>query len=351
MLSILILSQRGEGKEIADKLITEGHIVKFWTEQAGERTPNIYPWQTVDRYQNALEAADLCLFTSSGLGRIASEVRARGKMVVGGELQDLLVRGAVLYTTALSLLGLEEAPAGVDGVRLTSIALYDGKTFVSYLSQPYVRLLENDRGPKVEMGCILQASDELLARLEPIVSTSEYRGMLRLDLLLCEEQVYATNIRLDFPGAELPALCELCGCSLGSLLVSIARGTLSPKSRVITALALTLLGMDEEAEFKPPQEALKHCWRAYSSPLLGYITASGQAHREARRRLYRTTANSVNPAVVYRRDIGCNSVFEGEEDEAKPRRDVEQRTERVDSRISDYGEDRKGETVSLDAGS
>jgi phosphoribosylamine-glycine ligase len=84
MISIMMYSKEGEGYEIAHRLAMEGNNVKIkfesdkckWLGQ-GIRNP-----QRVTDSQNP--DADLCLFSTVGLGRIAESLAKRGKVVLGG---------------------------------------------------------------------------------------------------------------------------------------------------------------------------------------------------------------------------------------------------------------------------
>lgn len=316
MLSILILSQKGEGNELADKLVVEGNVVRFWVKDATiPRTENQPPWQEVDRYEDYLETTDLFIFTSSGCGGLAEDLRARGKMVVGGGVQDVLHRDLGVVDASARLMDL--APVIPEsGVAASLCGWFDGKTWVTLLAQHYERLMEGNRGPVMGMGCVIGVEESVLVNLTPILLPTHYRGFVKTDVIIHPDQMYFAGIEANHSSLEVVACCEALRCSLTNLLVSTARGKLRQPEYPQYGLGLKLIGFTSKAEFNPPEAAIKHCWKTHDSHVLGYITAGGSTPTEARRRAYRTAANSTNIDTIYRRDVGCNSIFEGANDAA-----------------------------------
>lgn len=314
MLSILILSQYGEGKHIADKLIHEGHIVKFWaadakTEQAAQ---NVYQWQKVDRYQEYIQTTDLFIFTTSGIGGLAEDLRRRGKMVVGGSLQELLVKDSGLTSAAFNCLGMMPCSDTLQGVPLTFCGLYDGKNIHSFITQHYARLLEGERGPVFNMGCLAVKEDSPVQTLIPILQTMKFKGLVQVRVRVTENVIKIEDINTDLSDEILPAVLEIVGKNLGDVLYKLAAGSLRIDPKFLYGLSLKLIAMSAEAVFKPIPQAVKHCWNVGCMPVLGYISAGGITPNEARRRVYRTVSNTLNQDVIYRRDVGCNSILEQE---------------------------------------
>lgn len=313
MLSILILSQKGEGKEIADKLINEGHVVKFWVESPeaeAKRAEALYPWQTIDRYEEAVLTADLCIFTSSGIRGLAEDLRKRGKMVVGGIVQDLLVKDAGVREAALSLMNLPSV--STPGTSISFCGLYDGKTWFTALAHRYTRLMDGERGPELGLGCILTPEGCSLEHLTPILEASGYRGYIGIELTMTSEGVFFEKFNTGIGGLELSAISEVLQQPLGEMLYNLAAGRLKLDRSLPFGLSIKLLDFSDLGVFNPPSQALKHCWRTFDNYCLGYVSAGGTTPNEARRRAYRTVYNSVNLDTIYRKDIGAGSIFEEE---------------------------------------
>lgn len=315
MLSVLILSQKGEGNELADKLVSEGNVVKFWVKDPAERVAIKPSWQEIDRYEEHLATADLCIFTSSGFGGVAKELRERGKMVVGGVLQDVLVKDPGVRDAAIRLMSLAQVIPS-SGVEASLCGWYDGKNWITLLSQQYSRLMEGNRGPKLDMGCVVGVEESLVVNLTPILQSTEYRGFVRVEVVIHPDEMYFKSIDCNHSALEVIASCEALRCSLTNLLTSTARGRLRSPEYPQYGLSLKILGFSSSAKFQPPEAAIKHCWKTYGDHVLGYISAGGSTPTEARRRVYRTAANSTNIDTIYRRDVGCSSIFEGDSDAA-----------------------------------
>lgn len=313
MLSILILSHQGEGKELAYKLNNEGNIVKLWSEnpEAGVKpAQNVYPWQEIDQYQKHLETADLVIFTSSRPRGLAEELRRRGKMVVGGTIQGLLVDEPEVREAALRLLQLPNVLPS-SGWPVSLCGWYDGSRWVCFLSHRYDRLLDGERGPKMGLGCLVYPEESRLTQLTPMLSTAMYRGFISLDVVMTADDLYFEKFN-PYPSLEMMAVCEAMQTQLGTLLYNVAANRLHFDRTPQYGLCMKLVGFNNKAVFDPPTPALKHCWKTFDDYYLGCITAGGITVTEARRRAYRTVSNSTNLDTIYRRDIGCNSVFEQE---------------------------------------
>lgn len=309
MLSILILSQRGEGNELADKLVSEGNVVRFWVKDPDYRRSEAkHPWQEVDRYEDYLETTDLFLFTSSGFGGLAEELRNRGKMVVGGTIQDVLVTPEVSDAAARLMSLAMVVPE--TGVQASLCGWYDGRHWITLLSHRYERMMEGERGPRMNMGCVVGVEESVLTNLTTIMR--DYRGFIRVGVVLHPDQMYFKGVDASHSSLEVVACCEALRCSLTGLLTSVARGKLRSTEYPQYGLSLKVIGFSDKALFEPPEAAVKHCWRTYDQYVMGYVSAGGSTPIEARRRAYRTIANSTNIETIYRRDIGCGSIFEGD---------------------------------------
>lgn len=313
MLSVLILSQRGEGYEIGHRLVHEGHFVKLFIADTEVRITSMHErYQQVDRYQEHIQISDLVVVASDGFGALADQLRKNRKLVVGGTLQDVLGRDSILTSAAMKLLDVEYAEEQPNEQTVSLCGWFNGKEFwETFVVQCYERLLESDRGPRMQdMGCLAWRELSMITRLTPILASTSYRGFVGIELGVTPDDSRFKSFRTSISGGELPAIVELMGKPLASTLVVVASGqTRELLHQNQFGIAVKLLAFNP-LELTVPEPAQHHYWPHVIEGSLGYISARGISPQEARRRVYRTISNSAPVDVIFRRDIGCSSIWE-----------------------------------------
>lgn len=312
MLSILILSSRGEGYELANKLTEEDHIVKFWSEESFQRPEGSSVVQ-VDRFEEHLQAADMVLDASGRYGGLCEELRERGKVVMGGRLQTLVMFDErYAKEIALNILELPPAESCSEAV-YTLGGWYNGSSWQDAWSGEMVsRMLDKDRGPLVgDMGCVVWRELGILAPLELILNKAGFKGFISLII-----QVKGSEIEFVAFDASLSSLALLSSLEpfLGSLGLFIYKVVTGKEYKPIVqasnkCIGVKALKMCEAAKLSIELPAKKHCWISIEPGVLGYVTAQGEDVREARRRVYRTLDNVASVEVVHRTDIGCKEII------------------------------------------
>ena len=143
----LIVSRWGESLDIAYAISLEGHTVKMFIEDKPSREIGYGFVQKVKDWQKHLEWADVIIFDYTGYGKICSELRAAGKLVIGG----------TEYTDKLEL----DRNFGQDELKRHKIKVLPFKEFFSFQDAiDYVKLHPN------------------AYVIKPMGETSEYKQLL-----------------------------------------------------------------------------------------------------------------------------------------------------------------------------
>lgn len=305
MLSILVLSHKGEGYDIASRLSQEGHLVKFWSNtpakypdaQAGFRQP-----QTVNRYENHLETADLVLqYGAGGHPRAAAAVGARGGLVLGGGVASQLASNLALKAAWEKLVDVSSLPTG-----LFVGGTFDGNQFKNTLEGfNYRRMLDNERGPDLgTMGCLVwkagEEADKGLKHFAELLAPIGYKGFFGFEIL--------PEAKLKFYVGEdcfwFLASTELwTNLTVADYLYQLATGSLNDSQIDRFGLAVRCVSW-QPIKLTVHPKAGKHVWIPANEKSLAVITSCGEDVREAKRRAYRTVANNIPIDAIYRTDIG-----------------------------------------------
>lgn len=307
MLSILILSQKGEGYEIANKLTQEGHLVKFWQQANGTISQPGGP-QAIHRYEEHIEAADLVIDASSRYGGLCESLRKGGKLVLGGGLQDLLTWDEeYAKEVATNLLELEELHPDSQGELFQFGGWFDGNDWQEmYASRVYTRLLDRDRGPVSGATGVVSCTEVgPIQGLASLLRRTQSRGFFSVTTLFSPTVVEFIGFDTSLDNPALFSISELHRSDFGELLYKIAGGhKINSVDSKAKGLCVRLTQLCSEAQVRVGNSASKHFWPSRHPSVLGYVTSKGEDVFEARRRIYRTIDNIVNQAVVYRTDIG-----------------------------------------------
>lgn len=318
MLSILILSHKGEGYEIADRIRQDGHIAKFWIESPEAQAEAKHEGLLVNRYEEHIEAADLIIATSSRLGGLLEAVRKRGKAVVGGGICRLLDFNPDFALNVANLLGLTLEPPPEEGISLVLCGWFLGDRWSStYMVQEYRRLLDHERGPTTNgMGWVCWPCSTLLDQLTSFLSGSGYKGFLGVRVEVINGGLYFNGFVTSLAGGILPALMEVTKGRLSDVLLNVAYGREVLTKSKLVGLSLKVLAYNN-ASLRITDPMRRHVWSHSEQDSLGYITSCGDNPREARRRANRTASNACTIDTIYRSDIGLNCIQEGMNYESK----------------------------------
>jgi phosphoribosylamine--glycine ligase len=90
-LKFLIISRWGEIIDLAYAILNEGNMVKYYCDYAPMREVGDGMVSKVRKWMSHVDWADVIIFDYTGFGKIASELRQAGKLVIGGtEYTDML---------------------------------------------------------------------------------------------------------------------------------------------------------------------------------------------------------------------------------------------------------------------
>lgn len=143
----LVVSRWGESLDIAYAIALEGHTVKMFIEDKSSREIGYGFVQKVKDWQKQIDWADIIIFDYTGYGKICSELRAAGKLVIGG----------TEYTDKLEL----DRNFGQDELKRHKIKVLPFKEFFSFQDAiDYVKLNPN------------------AYVIKPMGETSEYKQLL-----------------------------------------------------------------------------------------------------------------------------------------------------------------------------
>lgn len=145
--NFLVVSRWGESLDIAYAISLEGHTVKMYIEDKPSREIGYGFVQKAKDWQKHIEWADILIFDYTGYGKVCSELRAAGKLVIGG----------TEYTDKLEL----DRNFGQDELKRHKIKVLPFKEFFSFQGAiDYVKLHPN------------------AYVIKPMGETSEYKQLL-----------------------------------------------------------------------------------------------------------------------------------------------------------------------------
>ncbi|MGY8913946.1 MAG: phosphoribosylamine--glycine ligase [Flavobacteriales bacterium] len=146
-MKFLVVSRWGESLDIAYAISLEGHTVKMYIEDKPSREIGYGFVQKVKDWQKNIDWADIIIFDYTGYGKVCSELRAAGKLVIGG----------TEYTDKLEL----DRNFGQDELKRHKIKVLPFKEFFSFQEAiDYVKLHPN------------------AYVIKPMGETSEYKQLL-----------------------------------------------------------------------------------------------------------------------------------------------------------------------------
>ena len=328
MVSILILSNHYEGVPLAIRLSEEGHICKVHFNGSNNYLKNSTNPSIVANPKKLIEQYDLILqFPYSGQEDLIKEAKELNKVTLGGKFNNKLYTEVEYINSIRDMLHPEVTL--IENEEFLNLAItawfYHGEITVSYLSFPYTKFMERDKGYTAMQGMVTQSIDlnsklikQTFTCLIPLLEKVKYTGPLTLHLNLSKDNCLWLNFN-PFIDETFYSFIELLKCSTFDFLYKVLQGKGDTALREDVSISCCLsippypyeFPYEKMLEVKDyvdvPKPAIPH---SYLLPLtltgfLGFLTARGGNVNEARRRLYRTVNNSVlNNTVQYRSDIG-----------------------------------------------
>lgn len=234
----------------------------------------------------------------------------------------------------------------IDGIEMAAGAFFNGKHFVYpiNISFEHKHFMPGGIGPLTgEMGTSMfyrqdggRLFRETLAKMEPYLAKTNYRGFIDINSMVTEEGAYALEFTARFGYPQLDIQQELHKTEWGELLYKLAEGTLTEFKvkndffavGVIIGGAgmpfeisynkygrgLPIYGINEENKkyIKLAQVAFRD--GQYLTAGSGYVltvNGSGKTMKEAQKKAYKVVQQIVIPNMIYRTDIGDHWEKEG----------------------------------------
>lgn len=321
MASILVLSENGRELPIANKLKSEGHIVKVWIKNGnGEILKDSRNPSRIQNPTRLMEQYDLILAS----GRVPEQAQLAwdaGKMVLGcNSVMGKLMTDIGYQQKVLDfILGKQELIEGIE-IRLTGWVSESGFTPLFLLSLPSLYFMEGDKGVKTGgMGSLVvtlpQDSNltKLLLPFGEYLQKARYLGPFTASFKIKNTLWNILEVTSCFIPEDIIAMAEILKCSLFEFLFGLLEGRKGEAwesfglSVNLTAPPWPYMGPPIKVGYiEVPEPAKNHfspadLWLG----VLGVASARGWDVREARRRVYRTVSNSVvDRTCQYREDIG-----------------------------------------------
>lgn len=323
MASVLIISDHGEGLNLAFRLAQEKHLVKCFIQSKepllqGSLNPSQIPQVAM------LEQYDIILCTGAGVGPLCSGVKEVRPVVSGGQLNDTISQDEVFQRKlAERFMPLVKGPAEPisEGLFLETEGWFNGEDFSFFLHRIIDdRLLDRNIGPKTPfMGSVqwVTLENEIIKRsllpLVPFLQRGKLLGPLSIKLWVTKHDVFFVDLSAHLAYDSIQGLLELHPKGLFDLMLRLMnKDTITLKDDYTISVRLSLppyphVGQSETVSIAYPKEAERHIFIQPRSQdnILGCVTARAPNIRECRRRVYRTISNIVqDPSIQYRHDIG-----------------------------------------------
>lgn len=331
MLSVLVVSENGEGYGLATKLAKEKNFVKFCSSNTQIGTGIKLPKRT--NTINPEEEQDLTIFLQNTVpsARVADGMGKMGRAVIGsGGLWGKLLEDNFRHQFEL-LLGTHEVTeeGEFEVYRFFNADLgYLPFYITNYATR---RMMDGNWGSEIQSSSnTVTVSTQhkygsVFDKIETFLHKAKFAGVI--GFLFKEKALWGIIVQLSL--GMLYALMELCYFSLTELLMAtIYSVPFTGKFRAGIGMSI-LVTMAPYPAFLPCIESQHDYIRLNSESekhfvtedlymiednrvcgetgILGWATAHGVNAREARRRTYRTINNiAQNRSLQFRTDIGTN---------------------------------------------
>ncbi len=339
MASILLTTNRSEGVPLILRLVQEGHICKFYSDQNTE---------VLSGYQNPmkltsmrmLEQFDFVLNGCPGNATLIEGIRTKNLFTLGGgSFTDVLNEDHRYQREVIQKVMNLHPWKGEDGIFLGITGWFGSKKDFSQYNYyvNYERMYEEERGAiSPSMGsCVWLGNGEdrfvraILNPLIPLLKNTGYFGPVNVDFVFDEKNIWVKSLSACFLYDSTQALIELMKKGFFSFLWSMYQGHYEDLlNQYALSVRFSLPPYPFEADWNEmyegedylgiPEGARNHLFlnnvqmkdgKETFAPIdgnLGCATARGKEIKEARTRVYRTLGNIIgDPIVQYRKDIGA----------------------------------------------
>lgn len=242
-MRFLLISQGGEGLGIALRLKEEGHdvVVQLRSNKAKRDYDGLLR-KISQLDSNVLAPGTIVLFDSAGGGKTADRLRGQGFAVLGAStFGDQLQLDRELAMGLLDEAGVK-TPAewatvkvGPQELEISTEGWFDGYNFARPFNHTLERceLMNDNLGPYADCsGCVVWACrneycrivEEGLKKFEGLLRHHGYRGMVNLDTIVSEQDVWGVGLSTTLRFDAFPALMETMTEGVGDTLAKYARG-------------------------------------------------------------------------------------------------------------------------------
>lgn len=324
MASILMLSEEGSMLPIAGKLKAEGHIIKVHLNDTRQiiledsKNPS-----KINSPTRLLEQFDLILAEGDQVVPTL-KIKSEGKEVLGcSEVTNTLVSNSSYRHSVLEFLNVPSNDMEGILVRVTGFMSKEGLVPLIIVSLPSLFFMEKDKGFRTQgMGSLIVCQKEgsklfeILHTFQDYLIRSKYTGPFSLALKVKGSLWAVSGIATTLIPEDSLAFFELLKGSAFNFLFNLESASYDdvwPGVGISVTLSVppwpyygNEVTVALEDIVNPPEPAAKHISLGdYRTGVIGVVTAKGGDVREARRRVYRTIANSViSKEVQFREDIG-----------------------------------------------
>lgn len=315
-MNVLVVSDGGLGRGLAQRCERDGHDVKFGRPELADWRPDIVIY---DGGKNHVQEAD--------------QLRNAGFKVLGPTRwstaieEDSTYLKQIITSLGWNVNGLTQ------GTNIYISAWFNGASFVSsYMSIVYRRFMPGGAGPDLEctgmLSCFTPTTNQTYYTfLEPLgrmLKKINHRGPVHIHALVNGTGYCVKEIFTSFTHPLSLTLFENSNGSASDLILSLFEETsrrvrpLSPWSSGVQ-LSIPPYPYNYSSDYKEIAGIvpgnLKHLWMAdveseggkyATAGLIGYVTARGEDENECVRRMYRTVGNISAPDMQYRNDVGKN---------------------------------------------
>jgi len=333
-MSILVVSSKGRGLDVAMRLKAEGHHTIFRVEDNSQSTvgDGLVAKDRAPLARTLQEHFDYFLIFDYKYGELTQFLQGKGYQVIGdSRFSELLQLDDNYRQMVMRVIGSgdlsQEHP--VNGA--FTAGWFNGHKFLNafYEGQIYCHLMNGDVGPLVD--CSGSVVKQLKKRphqfsedLEKSLAMTGYLG----PVIMRMKNLSPFSLSCYFIPGVSQALLELLNCPLGTFFGKLSRGLgfIKPNADWAISVQLSLPPYPDQKRSRASEgvklqgqveeQAGKYLWWqdvkrqdnalecAGRAAVLGYATAHGRSLKECRRRVYRTIERLDVKSLQYRTDIG-----------------------------------------------
>lgn len=297
-MRIFIVSRYGSSKDLALKLLSEGHDVTMYITNTVARSLQDYPFIVAVPSPDMLNVELFCIEDGTA-GAFADKARDLGRPTLGGgSFNDRLIRNPVFLEKTGIGCGFRMATEDTKGIPIRLGGWFCGEEFIRpyFLGIHYARVGAGDVGKKTKgMGIAGQYRLKgkvfnLLRQMETALKTANYQGFVDLSAYINNESARIESITL---GLEFPVLALITAIhnTMGGFLFKAATG------------------LAKQVAVQPDKAGVGVVWlpnleKAPICPTM--LCGTGENIKEATNSAYKAINKLSDSNAYYRVDIGLN---------------------------------------------